>query len=151
MIFMLPWVLPRWGVRKTLLIGILAWPIRYFIFAFTYPVYETMPWMVWVSIASLALHGFCYVFFFVVAFIYTDMVSPTDIRSSAQALINVAVLGFGALIGALFAGELKEIFTTGDVTNYFMVFLIPGLITLFCGIAFSMTVKEESIRMRPKT
>jgi hypothetical protein len=32
-----------------------------------------------------------------------------------------------------------------------MVFLIPGLITLFCGIAFSMTVKEESIRMRPKT
>ena len=143
MIFLLPWVLPRWGVRKTLLIGIVAWPIRYFVFAFTYTLYEAMPWMVWLSIASLSLHGFCYVFFFVVAFIYTDMVSPPDIRSSAQALINVAVLGLGALIGALFAGELKEAFTVGDVTNYFIVFLVPGVITLLCAVAFSLTVKER--------
>jgi nucleoside transporter len=143
MIFMLPYVLPRWGVRKTLLVGILAWPVRYFIFAFTYATYQTMPWMVWLSIASLALHGFCYVFFFVVAFIYTDMVSPPDIRSSAQALINVAVLGLGALIGALFAGELKEAFTGDAGTDYFIVFLVPGIITLLCAGAFAFTVKAR--------
>ncbi len=136
MAFLLPWALPRWGVRKTLLVGIVAWPIRYFVFAFTYPLYKTMPWMVWVSIASLALHGFCYVFFFVVAFIYTDMVAPPDIRSSAQALINVAVLGLGSLIGALFAGELKDAFTNGT-TNYFVVFLVPAVITLLCAVAFA--------------
>ena len=137
MTFMLPWVLPRWGVRKTLLVGIVAWPIRYFVFAFTWPVYQSMPWMVWLSIASLALHGFCYVFFFVVAFIYTDMVAPADIRSSAQALINVAVLGLGSLIGALFAGELKDMFTADGATNYFVVFLVPAVITLLCAIAFA--------------
>lgn len=135
MTFMLPYVLPRWGVRKTLLVGIVAWPIRYFVFAFTWPLYETMPWMVWLSIASLALHGFCYVFFFVVAFIYTDMVAPADIRSSAQALINLAVLGLGSLIGALFAGELKDMFTSDAGTDYFVVFLVPAVITLLCAVA----------------
>ncbi|MGH7503439.1 MAG: MFS transporter, partial [Longimicrobiales bacterium] len=139
MIFLLPWALPRWGVRKTLLVGILAWPIRYFIFAFTYPLYDTVPAMVWISIASLTLHGFCYVFFFVVAFIYTDMVAPPDIRSSAQALINVAVLGLGALIGALFAGELMQRATVAGTTNYFIVFLVPGIITLLCALAFAAT------------
>jgi nucleoside transporter len=138
MTFMLPYVLPRWGVRKTLLVGIVAWPIRYFVFAFTWPLYESLPWMVWLAIASLALHGFCYVFFFVVAFIYTDMVAPADIRSSAQALINLAVLGLGSLIGALFAGELKDAFTSEAGTNYFVVFLVPAVITLLCAVALSV-------------
>jgi biotin operon repressor len=72
--------------------------------------------MVWLTIASLTLHGFCYVFFFVVAFIYTDMVAPPDIRSSAQALINVAVLGMGLLIGAYFSGWLKDVATVKPTT-----------------------------------
>lgn len=143
MTFMLPYVLPRWGVRKTLMVGVIAWPIRYFVFAFTWPLYETLPWMVWLSIASLALHGFCYVFFFVVAFIYTDMVSPPDIRSSAQALINVAVLGLGMLIGALFAGELKEMFTDAAGTNYFVVFIVPAIITLLAAVALGVWFRPE--------
>jgi nucleoside transporter len=146
MTFLLPYALPRWGVRKTLLIGIIAWPIRYFVFALTWPLYQSMPWLVWLSIASLALHGFCYVFFFVVAFIYTDMVAPADIRSSAQALINVAVLGLGSLIGALFAGELKDAFTTDGRTNYLVVFLVPAIITLFCALAFSATFRQGEAR-----
>jgi nucleoside transporter len=144
MTFMLPYALPRWGVRKTLLIGIVAWPVRYFVFAFTYPMYQTMPWMVWASIASLALHGFCYVFFFVVAFIYTDMASPADIRSSAQALINVAVLGLGSLIGALFAGELKELATANGATDYFIVFLVPAVITLLCALVFAAAFRPAA-------
>ena len=143
MVFLLPYLLPRWGVRKTLLVGVLAWPIRYFIFALAWPLHQTAPWMVWLAIASLALHGFCYVFFFVVAFIYTDMVSPPDIRSSAQALINVAVLGIGLLIGGLFAGELMNAFTRDGTTDYFVVFLVPAIITLLCAVAFAGLFKER--------
>jgi MFS family permease len=141
--FLLPYALPRWGVRNSLLIGIVAWPIRYLVFAFTWATYQTMPWTVWLSIAALALHGFCYVFFFVVAFIYTDMVAPKDIRSSAQALINVAVLGLGLLIGGFFAGWLRDFFTSGGTTNYTMVFSIPAVITLLCAVAFAVLFGEE--------
>lgn len=149
MALLLPYALPRWGVRRTMLIGILAWPVRYFVFALTWPLYETMPWTIWFTVASLALHGFCYVFFFVVAFIYTDMVAPPDIRASAQALINLAVLGLGILIGSFFAGWLKDFFTdpATKITNYGAVFLVPAVITVLCALifwsAFREPVKEE--------
>lgn len=141
--FMLPAVLPIWGVRKTMLLGIFAWPARYAVFALAWAFHQTAPWTVWLAVASLALHGFCYVFFFVVAFIYTDSVAPRDVRSSAQALINVAVLGVGMLIGGFFAGWLKDIFTKADVTNYTMVFLVPTVITVLAGIAFALLFREK--------
>jgi nucleoside transporter len=141
--FMLPAVLPIWGVRKTMLLGIFAWPARYAVFALAWAMHQQAPWTVWLAVASLALHGFCYVFFFVVAFIYTDMVAPRDVRSSAQALINVAVLGVGMLIGGFFAGWLKDVFTTDGVTNYTMVFLVPTVITVLAGIAFALLFREK--------
>ncbi len=141
--FMLPAVLPIWGVRKTMLLGIFAWPARYAVFALAWAFHETAPWVVWLAVASLALHGFCYVFFFVVAFIYTDMVAPEDIRSSAQGLINVAVLGVGMLIGGVFAGWLKDFFTVNGVTNYTNVFLVPTVITVLLGIFFAFAFRES--------
>jgi MFS family permease len=144
MALMLPYGLPRWGVRNSFLIGLTAWPIRYFIFSIAWAFYETMPQLVWLAIAALALHGFCYVFFFVVAFIYTDMVAPSDIRASAQSLINTAVLGIGLLIGSWFAGWLKDICTFDNVTNYTIVFLVPGIITVFCAIAFIFLFREQA-------
>ena len=140
---MLPAVLPIWGVRKTMLLGIFAWPARYAVFALAWAMHQQAPWTVRLAVASLALHGFCYVFFFVVAFIYTDMVAPRDVRSSAQALINVAVLGVGMLIGGFFAGWLKDVFTTDGVTNYTMVFLVPTVITVLAGIAFALLFREK--------
>jgi nucleoside transporter len=139
----LPAVLPIWGVRKTMLLGIFAWPARYAVFALAWAMHQEAPWTVRLAVASLALHGFCYVFFFVVAFIYTDMVAPRDVRSSAQALINVAVLGVGMLIGGFFAGWLKDVFTTGGVTNYTLVFLVPTVITVLAGIAFALLFRER--------
>lgn len=144
MAWLLPNALPRWGVRTSMLIGILAWPIRYVIFALAWPLYTTTPVMVWLAIASLTLHGFCYVFFFVVAFIYTEMVATKDIRSSAQSLINVAVLGIGLLIGSLFSGWLKDAFTdqTTKVTNYGAVFTVPVIITVLCALIFGALFRE---------
>lgn len=144
MTFMLPYGLPRWGVRNSLLIGLIAWPVRYFIFSIAWSLYATAPAFVWLAIAALALHGFCYVFFFVVAFIYTDMVAPPDIRASAQSLINLAVLGVGLLIGSWFAGWLKDVCTDElGMTNYTIVFLVPGVITLICAFVFATLFREE--------
>ena len=93
---MLSWALKKYGMRKTLAFGVIAWPIRYIIFAIGGPA--------WLVIASLTLHGFCYVFFFVAAFIYVDKVAPADIRASAQSMIAIVALGLGRFLGSLFAG-----------------------------------------------
>ena len=135
MAFMLSWSLKRFGMRKTLAIGVVAWPIRYVIFAIGTPV--------WLVIASLALHGFCYVFFFVAAFIYVDKVAPPDVRASAQSMIAIVALGLGRFLGSLFAGKIQEVFTTPAGTNWTGVFLVPCALTFLCAVAFLLFFREE--------
>ena len=133
MAFLLSWSLKRYGMRKTLAFGVVAWPIRYVIFAIGGP-----PWLV---ISSL--HGFCYVFFFVAAFIYVDKVAPPDIRASAQSMIAIVALGLGRFLGSLFAGKIQEIFTTDAGTNWTGVFLVPCTLTFICAVAFLLFFREE--------
>ncbi len=137
MAFLLPYFLPRYGIRKTMILGILAWPLRYLIFAIGTPT--------WLVIASLALHGFCYVFFFTVAFIYVDRIAAKDIRHSAQSLINLVVLGVGSYIGSNFAGFIQSIFTSGSETDWTGVFLVPFFLTVLSAAVFLIFFREEEV------
>ncbi len=128
MVALLPYLISKIGIRNILVIGVLAWPVRYIIFAIGTPS--------WLVIASLSLHGFCFVFFFVAAFIYVDMISPRDIRHSAQSLITVVTYGLGNLLGSLFAGAVLDYFTTETGSNWTAVFLVPCALTVLCAFAF---------------
>ncbi|MFC1489673.1 MFS transporter [Candidatus Latescibacterota bacterium] len=135
MALLLPRFLPKYGFRKTMAIGVIAWPLRYIIFAVGAP-----PWLV---VASLALHGFCYVFFFTAAFIYVDVIAPKDIRASAQSLITLIILGLGNYFGSLFAGWIKTQFTIGEITNWRGIFIVPCILTFLCATAFMLIFKED--------
>jgi nucleoside transporter len=137
----LPYFLPKYGMRITMTLGVLAWPLRYIIFAIGSPA--------WLVIASLALHGFCYVFFFTASQIYVDTVAPEDIRASAQSLIALVTIGMGMYLGSIFAGWIQNVFSTmgaqGQIvtTNWTAVFLVPCGLTILCAIAFMIFFKEK--------
>ncbi len=152
----LPLLLPRLGFRRTLAIGVLAWPVRYVIWAL-------VAWAgdpVWLVVASLTLHGVCYVFFFTVSQVYVDNVAPRDIRHSAQALLTLVTLGFGNYLGTHFTGWIQDTFThpgldtlgravldatTGQpekVTEWHLVFAVPIAVTVLCAIAFFAFFRE---------
>jgi len=135
MAFLLPIVLPKLGIKKTMVLGLLAWPLRYIIFVIGKPA--------WLIIASLSLHGFCYVFFFVAAYTYIDMIAPADIRASAQSLIAVVILGIGNFVGSNFSGWIKDLFTRDGVTNWRNVFWVPTVLTLLCAAAFVFLFRER--------
>ena len=135
MALLLPKFLPKNGIKKTMTLGVLAWPLRYIIFVIGGPS--------WLVIASLSLHGFCYVFFFTAAFIYVDMIAPADIRASAQSLIAVVILGIGSFLGSIFAGWIRDLFTVGEATRYRSVFLIPTALTLVCAVLFVVLFREK--------
>jgi nucleoside transporter len=144
MAFMLSWALKKFGMRRTLTLGILAWPIRYIIFVIGQPS--------WLVVASLALHGFCYVFFFTAAYIYVDSIAPKDIRHSAQSLIATIILGFGNFVGSLFCGWIQDVFTTtttnaaGEAVkaiNWRNAFLVPTALTLLCLVVFLAFFREK--------
>jgi len=135
MAVVLSWFLKKYGMRATLALGVIAWPIRYVIFAIG------APW--WLVVASLTLHGFCYVFFFVAAFIYVDTIAPTDVRASAQSLIAIATLGVGSFVGSNFAGYIQNRFTQDGVTDWPSVFLVPCAITILCAVAYLLFFKDD--------
>lgn len=138
--FLLPYLISRIGIRHILVIGILAWPLRYVIFAIGKPA--------WLVIASLSLHGFCFVFFFAAAFIYVDSVAPRDIRHSAQSLITLVTYGVGNYLGSLFAGWVHDFFTREGTTDWTSIFLVPCVITVICAVVFLLFFKEKRPRRR---
>jgi len=139
--FLLPIALRKWGVRKTLALGVIAWPLRYVVFAAA--PYGPLAVMRPLVIASLTFHGLGYAFFFVASQIFVDMVATKDIRASAQSLLALVTLGVGTWLGVQFTGYIMNMFNpAADVMNWTKVFLVPCALTVTCAIAFLVFFKD---------
>ena len=140
MAFTLHAVIRRWSIRTALVIGVLAWPARYAIFALAPigPLAVMRP----LVIASLALHGLGYTFFFATSQIFVDRVAPPDIRASAQSLLALATLGLGNFLGTLFTARMMTVFTSpAGETAWPIVFSIPCALTALCAIVLVAFVR----------
>ena len=100
---LMPLFFRRLGVKWMLAIGMLAWLLRYALFAL-----GTADAVVWMMYAGIILHGICYDFLFVTGQIYTDMAARKEIRAQAQGMLVLFTLGLGMLIGARVAGVWEE-------------------------------------------
>ena len=96
---LMPLFFARLGVKWMLAAGMLAWVLRYSLFALGAP--ELVDWMI---LTGIALHGICYDFFFVTGQIYVDTKATPEIRAQAQGLIVFVTYGIGMLVGAQIAG-----------------------------------------------
>ncbi len=97
--FSMPWFVSKLGLKRVLLIGMTAWAVRYLCFAspvFSFPF----------ALLGLVLHGFCYSFFYVGAYMWIDRRAPAELKSSAQSLLAFLLLGVGFLLGARGAGQM---------------------------------------------
>ena len=91
---LIPFFFRRLGVKWMILIGMLAWVLRYLLFAYGAP-----DQVIWMLLFSVALHGICYDFFFVTGFMYTDQVAPKAVRGQAQSLLVFLTQGVGMYFG----------------------------------------------------
>jgi nucleoside transporter len=110
----LGWVLKSLGWRITMTIGVLGHAARFAVFAY-------MPEQ-WAAISVNVLHGICYAFFFATVYIFVDEYFPKDIRSSAQGLFNVLILGIGPVVATFICLKLKATYTVDGKLNYPAVF-----------------------------
>ncbi len=112
-------VLKRFGWRATLIVGVLGHAARFAVFAY-------LPEHAWLVVAVNVLHGVCYAFFFATVYIFVDTYLPQDIRSSAQGLFNLMILGGGALLAnSICPWLINEVYTTGKVTDFRGLFELP--------------------------
>ena len=135
MAVLLPRLLPRLGTRRLLMIGILAWPLRYAVFAF-------LPIKAFAA-AALTLHGLGFVFLFVVGFIYVDQIATDNIRASSQALLTSLVWGLARFAGSRFAGWVQGHYLVAGQTDFHMTFLVPCLATLICALALICFLRDD--------
>ena len=139
--FLMPWFFVRLGVKKMLLLGMVAWIFRYLLFGFG----DAGSGM-WLLYGGIILHGICYDFFFVTGQIYTDERAGERIRSSAQGMITLATYGVGMLIGFWIAGQISENFKTADGHDWKNIWLIPAGIAAIVLLLFVIFFKDKKKR-----
>ena len=96
-------------------------------------------------VAIQVLHGICYAFFFATVYIFVDTYFPKDVRSSAQGLFNVMILGLGVLAAnTLGPWLMQSVFTATGVTDFRSMFLLPCLTALGAAIVLAVAFRPPA-------
>ena len=141
---LLPFFFKKFGFKKTLLVGMLAWAVRYTLFA-----YGNAGEQAFMLIIGIALHGICYDFFFVSGQIYTDFKAGEKIKSAAQGLITLATYGVGMLIGFWVAGKISDQNMLADGShNWEVIWMLPAAFALGVMMLFILIFKNETIELK---
>jgi MFS family permease len=131
-------VLKKLGWRTTMMVGILAYVVRF-------GVYAWFPESTWLVVAINFVHGVCYAFFFASVYIFVDACFPEDARSSAQGLFNVMILGVGALVANSVGPWLVQtVFTENGITDFRSMFMIPIVISILSALLLAVGFKPPS-------
>jgi len=139
-LLLLPVFFTRFGFKNTILVGMLAWALRYVLFA-----YGDAGELSFMLLIGIALHGICYDFFFVSGQIYTNSKAGEKYKSAAQGLITLATYGIGMLIGFAIAGKITDAYKLSDNTlDYKMIWLIPAGIAFAVLCIFALFFKNDS-------
>lgn len=140
----LPIFFTKFGFKKTILVGMLAWVIRYLLFA-----YGNAGELSFMLLIGIALHGICYDFFFVSGQIYTDSKAGIKYKSAAQGLITLATYGVGQLIGfwvASYVGDKYKDLKATDLAGFWNhTWVVPAIIAAVVFFIFLALFKDEKV------
>ncbi len=141
---LLPLFFKKFGFKKTILAGMLAWTLRYILFA-----YGNAGEGAFMLIVGIALHGICYDFFFVSGQIYTDTKAGEKYKSAAQGLITLATYGVGMLMGFWVAGQISDAYLLADGSHdWTNIWLLPAAFALAVMGLFALFFKNEKIEYK---
>ena len=141
---LVPFFLKRFGMKMTLLIGMLAWGARYVLFA-----YGNAGELVFMLILGIALHGVCYDFFFVSGQVFTDSKAGLRYKSAAQGLITLATYGVGMLVGFWVAGQLTDALALDSGHDWRAIWLYPAAFAALVAVLFALLFKNEVVAYQP--
>ncbi|TAK40907.1 MAG: MFS transporter [Saprospiraceae bacterium] len=152
---LLPWFFFKLGVKKTLIIGMIAWACRYLLFAFgDNPLIDLTNLhaddivgdltLIGMLYGGIILHGVCYDFFFVTGQIYTENKAGARYKSAAQGLITLATYGVGMFIGYFISGFIVDanLLPEGG-HNWEHIWLVPATIAGVVLVIFSVTFRDK--------
>jgi nucleoside transporter len=149
-LLLLPLFFSKFGFKRTILVGMIAWAVRYYLFA-----YGNTDELSYMLIFGIALHGICYDFFFVSGQIYTDSKAGEKFKSAAQGLITLATYGVGMLIGFWVAGLITDAYKISEFKHdwekiWVLASFIAALVTVLFFFTFNQKMENSERNMDKK-
>jgi nucleoside transporter len=145
-LLVMPFFFKRLGVKIMLLVGMLAWVVRYILFA-----YGNSDNLVMMFYLGILLHGVCFDFFFVTGQIYVDKKAPAEVRASAQGFIALITYGVGMVIGTWFSGVVAQHYQIMDAAGAVVghqwknIWLIPAAMAFVVIVLFTILFTDKVV------
>ncbi len=143
----LPWFFKRFGIGRVLLIGLVAWSLRYLLFTLSAP--NSIEWMMMIAIL---LHGACYDFVYVAGQVYIDSRATPAIRAQGQGLFVMISYGLGQGLGTIAGGQLFNHIMEGDTSTadqWRQFWMIPLIFAVVVTVVFALGFRESNERRVP--
>ncbi len=137
---LIPVAIKKMGLRKVMILGLVALTIRYLAFYFGGAINQS--WMYYIGIL---IHGLIFGFFYVGGQIYIDKKAPAELKAQAQGFIFLVTFGAGLLLGNLISGEIIHQFKSPDGSNWNAIWGITTLISVILLILFSVLFKDKEL------
>jgi MFS transporter, NHS family, xanthosine permease len=139
-ILAIPFFLNKFGIKKVMLISMIAWVLRFGLFAFGAPI----GFGLLLIILSNIVYGMAFDFFNISGSLYVETTTDPKIRSSAQGLFMMMTNGIGAFLGAKFSGILIDnYFTQNGIKEWESIWLCFALYALIIAILFAIFFKHK--------
>jgi len=138
-ILAIPYFLKRFGIKQVMLISMLAWVLRFGLFAYGNPTDG-----LWMIILSCIVYGMAFDFFNISGSLFVETSTSATIRSSAQGLFMMMTNGFGAILGSFTSGwAIEKYYTHDGVRDWHNIWLAFAVYSLIIAILFALFFKHK--------
>ena len=135
-ILTIPFFLQRFGIKKVMLISIVAWVFRFGLFAVGDPGAG-----LWMLVLSMIIYGMAFDFFNISGSLFVDREAEANIRASAQGLFMIMTNGLGAFVGSMAAGMVVDHFTVNGVKDWQSIWFMFAGYAVILGLVFPLVFK----------
>jgi NHS family xanthosine MFS transporter len=138
-ILAIPFFLRRFGIKQVMLMSMIAWVLRFGLFAYGNPAEG-----LWMIIVSCIVYGMAFDFFNISGSLFVETTTDDTIRSSAQGLFMMMTNGFGAVLGSSVSGFLIDTYFTIDGSkDWHNIWLTFSIYALVVAVAFAILFKHK--------
>jgi NHS family xanthosine MFS transporter len=138
-ILAIPFFLKRFGIKQVMLISMVAWVLRFGLFAYGDPAGG-----LWMIILSCIVYGMAFDFFNISGSLFVETTTDYTIRSSAQGLFMMMTNGVGAYLGSKVSGfVIDNYFTTSEGKDWHGIWLSFAIYALIITVLFAIFFKHK--------